>query len=183
MAIHNSTVNLLRESLQEYLEVAEYCVTYRKDNNWGPSQTGGCLGYPAATLMFSIADTMGSYHREKKDFEIIVDNIKRPIKKDGYHHFFIFNSQFYELNLSERIIKKLYENYRNLLLHNAALAKDHFLFIGNTEDHPFRIANGKPHVNVSAFFRVTKHAVEKFLSEIDRIVPGSHQESIINLKK
>ena len=61
MAIHASTTSLLRESLPEFLEAARYCVEFSKNAGWGHGQGGGCLGYPAAALLFSIADSIGSY--------------------------------------------------------------------------------------------------------------------------
>jgi hypothetical protein len=182
MAIHDSIVSLLRESLTEYLHVAEYCINFRKDVAWGKDQVGGCLGYPGATIMFCIVDTIGSYHRKRKDFMVRVDGKDRQITNNSFHHFFVFNSDYYNQQLSEPIIKKLYDNYRSLLLHNAVLAIDHFLFMGNSDEPAFPVENGKPHVNVSAFLKVTKSAVHKFLARVDQIVPGSDQEKIIRLK-
>lgn len=73
MAIHPDLTSLIRESLPEYLHVAEYCVQFRKDASWGHGRVGGCLGYPAAVMMFSIVDTVGSYYRGRTDLPITVD--------------------------------------------------------------------------------------------------------------
>lgn len=176
MALHKSTTALLKESLPEFLQVADYCIGYRKDN-------GGCLGCPGVAMMFSIADTLGSYHRGLSGFTVPVDGKNRSIKTDGYHHFFIFNSDLYGLKLSEITIKKLYENYRCLLLHNTALVPDHFLFMGESNAAPFISDFLGVHINVVAFLRVTQNAVPAFLKTIDQVVPGSTQEKIIVLKR
>jgi hypothetical protein len=176
MALHKSTTSLLKESLPEFLQVAEYCIGFQKGN-------GGCLGYPGAAMMFSIADSLGSYHRNLSNFIVRVDGKNKSIKTDGYHHFFILNSEFYGLELSEITIKKLYENYRNLLLHNTALAPDHIMFIDELNAAPFVSGDLGVHVNVVAFLRVTKSAVAAFLRKIDQVVPGSDQERLISLKR
>lgn len=176
MAIHETTTSLLKESLPEFLRVAEYCIGFRKDN-------GGCLGYPGAAIMFSIADSLGSYHRDQSTFSVLVDRKHTPIKTDGYHHLFIFNSEFYSLGLAETTIQELYKKYRCLLLHNSALAPDNFLFLGEPSDPPFVTDKMGVHVNVAGFLRVTKIAVPAFLKKIDQVVPGSHQERIIGLKR
>jgi len=183
MAIHDTIVSLLKESLLEYLHVAEFCINYRKETTWGRNQVGGCLGYPGTTLMFCILDTIGSYHRGRKDFFVEVDGKKRNIRNDSYQHFFILNSEYYQQRLSQSTIKKLYENYRNLLLHNAALANDHLLFIGEPNTIPFPIHDNRPHVNVTAFLRVSKEAVNLFMTRIDDIVPKRDQVKIIGLKR
>ncbi|MBX3238256.1 MAG: hypothetical protein KF711_13065 [Nitrospira sp.] len=133
--------------------------------------------------MFSIADSLGSYHRGRPDFTVSIDGRNAPIKTDGYHHLFIFNSSFYGLDLSEAVIKRLYENYRCLLLHNSALATNHFMFPGKPDDPPFVFDEAGVHVNVAGFFRVTRIAVDAFLEEVDRIVPSSKQAGIIGRKR
>jgi hypothetical protein len=83
----------------------------------------------------------------------------------------------------EVTIKKLYENYRNLLLHNVALAMDHILFMGESNALPFLILNNRPHVNVTAFLQISKEAVALFLQRIDEVVDKSDQVRIIGLKR
>ena len=183
MATHDTIGSLLKESLLEYLHVAEFCINYRKEPTWGSNQVGGCLGCPGTALMFCILDTIGAYHRGRKDFPIMVDGEKKYIKKPSYQHFFILNSEYYHQQLSESNIKKLYENYRNLLLHNAALAIDHPLFKGESNAPPFPICDDRPRVNVTAFLRVSQEAVKLFMPRIDEIVPKSDQVKIIGSKR
>lgn len=177
MSLHQSTASLLKESLPEFLIAAEYCVNFRKKNR-------GCLGCPGAALMFSIADSLGSYHRKRSDFAVTVDGRITAIKRADFQHFFIFNSVYYGLALSEMTIRSLYNNYRSLLLHNSALVLDgRVLFMGEPSSDPFLTDGLGLHVNVTAFFRVTKNAVGRFLGQIDKIVPGSDQEQIIRCKQ
>jgi len=183
MAVHGSTESMLKESLREYLHVAEFCIKFRKDDTWGSNQLGGCLGYPGAATMFCVVDAIGSYHRQLRSFKVLLDGSEREIVNDSFHHFFILNSDYYGQQLSEHVIRKLYENYRNLLLHNAALAIDHILFLGEPDGPAFPVQNGKPHVNVSAFLRITQRAAGKFLSHTETIVPRSRQDKINRLKK
>lgn len=183
MTIHNDTASLVQESLPEFLQAAEFCISFSKDSRWPSDQQGGCLGYPGTGLLFCIADSIGSYHERRAGFTVKVDGKDRAIDADGFQHLFIFNSSFYNLDLTEAVIKKLYSNYRNLLLHNSALANENFLFLGKSEDAPFHIENGTPHVNVAGFLRVTREAVKSFLANAGSVVQGSHQDGIIGKKK
>ena len=59
MAIHPNTQSMLYESLPEMLLVAKYCIEFRKDTSIWPAP--GCYGYPAALILLSIVDSIGSY--------------------------------------------------------------------------------------------------------------------------
>jgi hypothetical protein len=129
MAIHNSTHSLIHEALTEYLAIAEYCISTAKP-------TGGCYGFPTALLCFTIVDAIGSFYRGNTSFTINIDKKTRTIDGDGFKHYFILNSDYYGQSLSEKDIKRLYEYYRCLLVHNAALAPNYILDIGKeTEAH------------------------------------------------
>jgi hypothetical protein len=182
MAIHPDTKSLLKESVREYLFVAEYCISYKKDINWGSNQLGGCLGYPAALMLFSIVDMMGSYHRQNIGFKVSVGGRKVNIKSDGFQHFYVLNSDYYGQTLEEKTIKKLYYNFRSLLAHNAALPPNNVL-ISLPGPDLFPTINGMQFVNLIPFHKVSKMAVDKFINDIDKIVPGSKQEEIIIRKK
>ena len=121
MAIHPNLVSMLRESVQEYFEVANYCVSYQKEARWGHEQAGGCFGYPAAVMLFSIVDTIGSYHRGDSVMTIQLDGERTSISSDGFQHFYILNSDYYGLSLERRTMKMLYDNFRSPLIHNASL--------------------------------------------------------------
>jgi hypothetical protein len=183
MAIHPDLKSLLHESVREYLEVAEYCLAYRKDANWGAAEVGGCLGYPAAVMLFSVVDTIGSFHRGSAAISVVVDGRPVKIRKEGFQHFFILNSDYYDLHLSELTIRRLYENFRNLLMHNASLAPNHALSYAPDGSEPFPVVNGKQRVNLAPFLIATRMAVSKFLTRLDSVVPGSDQARNIGLKR
>jgi hypothetical protein len=183
MAIHPDLKSLLRESVREYLEVAEYCLSYRKDAAWDPDQRGGCLGYPAAVMLFSIVDTIGSFHRGSTAVPIVVDRKNVGIRKEGFQHFFILNSKYYGQHLTERTIKLIYDNFRNLLMHNASLAPDHVLLYEPKRSDPFPVVDSKQGVNLAPFLVVTRTAVSEFLTRLDSVVSGSDQAKKIDLKK
>lgn len=181
MAIHPNITSMLNESLVEMLLVAEHCVTFRKDPAlWG---SGGCFGYPAAILLFSIVDVIGSYHRGNINVEINVDGKMTSIKADGAEHFYILNSKYYEQELGGKFIRQLYTNYRSLLVHNASLPVNHFLGIGTHTDMPFTLVpfGGAqcPFINLAPFLQVSRNAVLKFLQDVNQIVPTSKQLKII----
>jgi hypothetical protein len=181
MAVHQNIMSLLRESVSEYIYIADYCVSFIKDSQRGPQQTGGCLGYPAAVMLFSIIDVIGSFHRQDLKCIVNVDGKNTIIRKGGFQHFYILNSPYYGQSLGEQTIRKLYDNFRNSLFHNAALPPGNFLTKG-PGDIPFPIINGKPSINLIPFLALSKKAVDMFLNNLERIVPGSEQEALIYKK-
>lgn len=182
MAIHSDTASMLQESLREYLYVADSCVRFQKDDSWGSGQTGGRLGYPAAVMMFCIADTIGSFHRGDKNFSVAVDGKLVTIQRQGFQHFYVLNSEYYGQSLSEAAINRLYANYRDLLVHNASLAPEHFLISNLSLPAAFAVVNGRLVVNIDGFLRISSGAVKLFLERVPTVVPGSSQEANIQKK-
>jgi len=166
MAVHPDVRSLLRESIPQYLKIAEYCVL-------------NSFGYPAAVLLFGITDTIGSFYRNNNNFTVNIDGKQRHIKKDGHQHFYILNSYYYGLNITENKIINIYNNFRSTLVHNASMAQKHFL-VSTSGDEPFPIINGDQCVNLIPLLGLSKCAVALFLARIDDIVPLSRQhENII----
>jgi len=183
MALHSTLQSMLRESLPEYLRAAEYCTSYVKEASlWGDEQSGGCLGYPAALMLLSIVDTIGSFHRGKDELQIIVDGKRVKIRKDGFQHFYVLNSEYYDQSLDSSSIKRLHDNFRNLLAHNASLAPLHFLVKWPQEPALFPKKDSYPLVNIPPFLEKSKHAVDLFLRRIDELLPNSEQARNIGLK-
>ncbi len=176
MALHETPVSMLRESLNENLKVVEYCLSYRKEDN-------GCLGYPAATLLFSIVDSIGSYFRKNMELKIQIDGKHRFIDSDGYKHFFILNSHYFEQQLPELVIKILYGKFRSLLSHNSVLGADAMILLGDNHDLG-AFLKGKDNkgkeiyiVSLTQFYALCKKAVDLFLKDAEKIVPTSKQGS------
>jgi hypothetical protein len=180
MTLHWDLPSLLRESLPEYVEVARIAINRAKP---GYSATS-CYGYPAAALLFSVADSIGSYYRGNLNFSVLVDNVQRRIDGGRHKHFFILNSALYRQSLTEREISAIYEYFRNPLTHNGALVPNVYLETGNTEGPVFHLDEDKivECVNLTALLAITDSAVSEFLRIIDSVVPGSHQKTINEMK-
>ena len=170
MPIYTSTHSLIHEALTEYLAIAEHCISTGKP-------TGGCYGFPTALLCFITVDAIGSFHRGDKSFTITIDQKTRTIDGDGFKHYFILNSDYYSQSLSEKDITRLYQYYRCLLVHNAALAPNCGLGIGKHADPPFtrRTSPCINHVNLRPFLDLNHIAVTKFLKVSPTLVPISKQ--------
>lgn len=146
MAIHQNIPSMLQESLPEMLLVAKYCIEFRKDTNIWPAP--GCFGYPSALLLLSITDSIGSYV-EKGSVE---------------NHFKVLNnSTYYGLSLSNNELKIIYNNYRNLLSHNTAMATNVGLDIGLINSPVLQNQNGLYLLNLVPFYNVSVQAVNSFL--------------------
>lgn len=158
MATHFTVSSILKESLVEMFLVAEYSIEFRKDISvWG---AGGCYGYPSAILLFSIADSIGSY--------AIGGNVRK--------HFNILNHEdYYNLKLNQPKIDMLYEKYRSLLIHNAVMANEATLSIGDKDSLVFELRESTPYLNLLPFLEKTRVALSNFLEVSDDIVNNSKQ--------
>jgi hypothetical protein len=178
LAIHSSSTSLIQEAMTEYLDIAHHCITSGK-----PS--GGCFGFPAALLLFSIVDAIGSYYRGNSTFMVLVDGKSKSVDGDGSKHYRVLNSpNYYKMSLSEKDIERVYAYYRCLLAHNAAIPTDHFLSIGKQTDPLFFRGHGGKivGVNLVPFYNASVQAVSTFLSVAQTIIPQSKQ-SIAMAKK
>jgi hypothetical protein len=171
---------MLRESLPEYVAMARLAVeTPTKGRT--PSSFHG---YPAAALLFAVADSIGSYYRANQGFVVDIDGRQCRINGDGYKHLFVFNSDLYGQSLSEKEIKALYDYYRNPLTHNSALAPGVLLNRGGVDDPVFYLDKERvvECVNVVGLLSITERAVDWFLQVAEDVVPKSHQASVSALK-
>jgi hypothetical protein len=187
MAIHETPSSMLKESLDETLEAARYCVYYTKtDEKWGEFNAGGCLGYPAAILLFSLIDSIGSYFRKNENFEIVIDGKLEKINDTGWEHFKILNSNYFNQNLSIEFIKELYEKFRSCLTHNSVLGKNTIMFPDNSSINNsihglafgvFNDKSGNPvhAISMKELWDLCSKAVELFKQDIDKVVPTSKQ--------
>lgn len=187
MAIHESPASMLKESLDETLEAARLCIEYEKtDDKWGSFASKGCLGYPGAILLFSIVDSIGSYFRKKSEFIIDIDGSPDSINEDGWEHFKILNSKYFNQNLNSTTIRLLYIQFRSYLTHNSILGKSAlmvksnscfgdtfknkaFLKGTNTNDESITI------ISLAEFWELCSSAIEAFKLDIDSVVPESKQ--------
>ncbi len=159
MATHLTVPSMLKESLVEMFLVSRDCINFRKDPiQWGAS---GCYGYPAAILLFSIADSIGSY---------VVDgsNVER--------HFDIFNHVgYYDLKLSATIQKDIYKKFRSTLTHNAVMPPGVRLVHSADGHQVFELQDEILNLHLVQFLAATQKALEKFLENSENIVGNSNQ--------
>jgi hypothetical protein len=165
MAIHNSIPSLVIEGLIEKYLVSAYCLSYRKDyRDWG---SYGCFGHPASVLLFSIADTLGSYvigKKPKKHFDILAH--------PDYYNFQLTNDQ----------LDKIYKYYRGPLTHNSAMPSEVSLDIGKADDSFYSEENNKPLLLLTPFLKKTKYVLTKFFPNVNGIIKNSNEHSNL-LKK
>lgn len=192
MALHVTPASMLKESLKESLETASFCADYRKtDNKWGEFKTGGCLGYPGAILLFSIIDSIGSYFRKNPNFKVLIDSKNMTIDSDGWQHFKILNSKYFNQNLSQEFIKALYSKFRSFLTHNSVLGKNSIMIMNNESlnnglsGKAFfmgKTQNGEDvHViSIKELCELCTTAIDEFSKDIDAIVPNSKQGKNFN---
>lgn len=153
---------MLQESLVEKLLVVKYCIEYRKDTNiW---RVNGCYGYPALDLLLSIVDTIGSF--------VINGGVRK--------HFDILNDiGYFNLSLKKKDIDIIYQKYRCFSTHNSVLGLDCILEITNRNGAVYEHKNRKPYLYLEPLYKVTQGAVEKFLSNAEKVVYQSKQLRMI----
>jgi len=156
---------MLRESLPEMLMVAKYCIEFRKDTSIWPAP--GCYGYPAALILLSIVDSIGSYV-EKGNVE---------------NHFKILNNNdYYNLKLSAEVLRAIYDYYRNSLSHNSVLTPGVILNIGQQEDDMIQKIDDTYVLSLIPFYGLSVHAVNQLLNH-PTVLQNNQTIKNINKKK
>lgn len=149
MAIHSSKNSMIKEALQECIEVADFCIGFDKteDDRW--KNTAGCYGYPAGLLLLSIVDAIGTEIMRGGD--------------DMSQHFKILNhNDYYNLELDDKALNALMKEYRNRLAHNAYIGENVILDIGNKNDLVIENYDSIYKLNLFPFLIISKKVVEKF---------------------
>jgi hypothetical protein len=164
MARHLDQVSMLRESLEEYLVLAEIGINFEKKNK-------GVLGYPSATLLFAVVDAIGSYHRGDPKFTVTVDGEPKPIIETG-DHVLILNSGYFGCELSEHALREIYSLMRSSLTHNAVVGRGLSLHVGEVRPAIRATATGVE-LYLPGFLESCKKAMEKFIAVADKVVPTS----------
>ncbi len=117
-------------------------------------RTGGTRGFPAALALFSVIDTIGSYHRGDTSFTVLVDGQQHSIgARRARDHTRILNSHYFGLTLSMAELKDLYSLARSPVTHNATLGPGLWLSAEAGDHQPIM------QVTVAAFLRVAAIAV------------------------
>lgn len=127
-----------KEAFKENIFTINWCLTYDKSTeaNWDGESKIGCLGVPAAILLFSLIDTIGSFY-SGSETEIVIDSSKYKIAKASDHFYILNHESFFNLKLSKTAIEDLYSTYRCKLTHNNSLPANNFLAIGDESSDIF----------------------------------------------
>jgi hypothetical protein len=135
MAVHNDLPPMAREAIEEYLTIANYCVTTRKPNN-------GVYGYPAVLLLFSVVDALSNYAGHPKNSFLAMKDVVP--------------------SLSDEQIKKLAAWYRHLPAHQAIIMPGTKLTV---DDHGPAIdlnSEGEPtHIRVKPLYEAVNAQWDK----------------------
>jgi hypothetical protein len=171
MAVHQTLTSMLRESLPEYVAASRLLLDARKPD-------GGCLGYPAAVLLFAIVDAIGSYHEGSNEI-FLVDGQNLKIKGTSTH-IRILNGPLFDLHLTKPQLELVYDAGRCFLAHNALVAPSAGLMLEG--DVPFTFTSERAFVHLDALWKLCERAVAEFLAtRADALMPKSNV--FANLKK
>ncbi len=139
MAIHQKQSGQQIEALLENLQVVNYCLHYNKDEDHVHEDfTVPCLGYPAAILLCSLIDTIGSFFRGSQSV-IMVDSQPKTIETASDHFLILNHNILFNLNLSGKTIFDFYSTYRSRLTHNNSLPPNNFLIATSISNPIFRL--------------------------------------------
>jgi hypothetical protein len=134
MAVHRDLQSLNVEAIDEYLAVAEHCVTTTKRN-------GGIYGLPALLLLFCIVDAL-------------------TVNSGGKEH--TLQKLTSVIPMTDKQLKSLREWYRNLLAHQAVIAPGTMLSTVDGPPIEFN-SNGEPtYIRVIPFYQAVRELWESF---------------------
>lgn len=165
-------LEMLSESLNEILMTAKFSMQYRKSYDsdfWDVTEDNdGILGFPSCMLLFCVVDTLGGYFEDNPEFKINIKGLSEPqtINDENSSHFFILNSELFNLNLSDGDIKRLYE-CRSSLLHNSVLTDGVILRETNKKNFIEKVKyDGETllSIGVMDFYYACEDAVETFFN-------------------
>ena len=174
---HSAPESMVVEALEQNLMAVELALKHKARVVSANSNAYGILGYPSAILMFSIIDTIGSHFRKSKvQPYILLDNTSVRITASGDQHFYILNSEYFDLKLTKDNIKAFYKIGRNTLNHNSLIGEE--LTLVASYNTPFLKVNdvsgkGKYEVHLFSFYEACVSAIEKFKLNKDEILANS----------
>jgi len=174
MGIHADQISQIKEAIEEKLLIAKLAIDLKKPSG------GGCHGYPAALLLFSIIDTIGSFHRGSENFSVTFsDGETTRIGAEGRHHFYVLSSKFFECSLTRKEAEIIYDNYRNVLDHNSTLPSFRLLSNAAGNAQPFEFKPGHSIIYLPALYAKTEGAVKLFLSTIHEVADSLALKAIL----
>lgn len=155
------------EALKENLFAIDWCLNYDKGiaNEWTGDSKIGCLGIPAAILLFSLIDTIGSVFCAT-DTHISIDGVvDNKIQKASEHFYILNHDKFFNLNLRIATIVDFYSTYRSRLTHNSSLPANNYLSIGNSRDRIFELDSESKiiKINLLPLYELTKVSIDTLI--------------------
>lgn len=148
---------MAKEAIEEYLQTSAYCLGFVKAH-------GGCLGYPAALLLFCVTNALGVF---LKGDVVTIDG--RPQRITDREPFRVFNHDIFGLQLSSERIKLLEKRYRNKLAHNAIIGIGTFMTRAIGPTPPFIFGGNKSQqiqsIQLDPFQQLVENAWKKFPKE------------------
>lgn len=174
---HSFPSTMVIEAMEQNLLAVKLALQNTTSVQNGSERAFGILGYPAAILMFSIVDTIGSHFRKSKSQPLmIVGNGSVKISCSGDQHFYILNSEYFNLELKKDDIKAFYKIGRNALTHNSLIGEE--LTLAASHDTPFlevceASGKGKYVVHLHSFYEACANAITLFKLNKDTIFENS----------
>lgn len=134
MTVHGDLKSLTVEAIEEYLAIAEYCVTTPKAN-------GGIYGFPALLLLLCIVDALTVNSGGKKNTLQQITSV---------------------IDMTEEQLKSVRGWYRNLLAHQAVIAPGTML--STVDGPPIELnSNGEPtYIRIIPFCRAVRELWQSF---------------------
>lgn len=152
MAIHNTKLSMVHESLREMIQVARYCIDFKKSESQNWIGCNGCYGYPGALLLLSIVDALGTQIMGGGD--------------DTKKHFEVLNHpDYFDMKLQPEETEALRCEYRNYLSHNSHISDYVAMSPGGESLRILENYNGILVLNLQPFLILSEEVVSKFIGE------------------
>jgi len=171
---HTKPTAMIRESLPQYLTLTRIGIEHRI------ASTQSVLGYPAATLLFVVVDTIGNYCRGQT---VKVEGKPDQEIDDAWKSFFVLNHPYFGYKLEFDDFKRLYDLSRSPLIHGGSIGEG----VRITVDEPVADglefgADGWIRIFLPALLERCELAVARFLKDADQIVAGARVTDDLYLK-
>jgi len=161
---------MLRESLPQYVQGARLLCDARD----------GTLGFPATQLLLTVVDSIGSYYCGRS---VVINGQSVRIRRAS-QYIYVLNSNYFGCEFSKPFMDEIYSRCRCLLTHNAAIAPGVVLVNGYHRSKAAFVdgRDGYLQVFIRGLLNLCEQAVDRFLSEVDEVVPASRAAVEIGAK-
>ncbi len=155
----NAIQDMIFMCLDESFEIAKYSISNLKVDK------SGCYGFPAAILLLSIVDSIGSYV-VGKDKEVNVKN----------HFEILEDKNYFDPPLNSKARDNIYTFFRCKLVHNATLCfHDSCVLLAENTDNPQCLFEGNT-LYLKPFLEACKNAIETFKQNSQSIITADNKK-------